>query len=231
MVLNFFVLALAVVAGVSAALSSDSNSTLVQTDTWAKSDSAASGNWFSVASSYTASRLIAASSVKGPKSTGIYISADRAVTWTNLFISGCGYDEQWNSVAISSDGYIMYAVQQDLGLFSSTNQGSSWTRTIVDPALTYANYNSVSCSSTGSVVATTFMGGYIYVSNDFGRTFAPAKTLGFNSWYFVSVSPSGNSLTAGADFLYTSMNSGYSWSRNSAPNQAWTAVAYSSGMP
>jgi len=228
MVFNFVLLALAVVVGVSAALSSDSNSTSAPTDTWVQSESAASGNWFSVASSSTASRLVAASSVKGPNASGIYMSSDRAVTWTNVFIQGSGLNEQWNSVAISSDGYNVFAVQQNLGLFVST-QGTYWERTIVDSSLTYANYNSVSCSSTGSVVATTFMGGYIYVSSDYGRSFTPAKTLGFNSWYFVSVSANGLYMTAGADFLYTSMNSGYSWSRNSAPNRAWTAVAYSSG--
>lgn len=207
--------------GLSSVLSS-SNST------WVQSKTAPSGNWFGVASCSTGTHLIAASSVKGNMASGIYLSSDGAVTWTNVFVSGSGYNEQWNDVASSSDGYILYAIQQDMGLFASTNIGASWTRTIIDPTLSYANYNRVSCSSTGATVAVSLMGGYIYVSSDFGRSFTASQSLGTNSFYFVSVSSNGFYLTAGASWLYTSMNGGMTWSQNPAPNLAWTDVAYSS---
>jgi len=161
--------------------------------------------------------------------TGIYLSSDGAVTWKNVFINGCGASEQWNDVASSADGYNLYALQQNLGLYASTNQGNSWTRYIIDPSLSYANYNRVSCSSTGATVAVSLMGGYIYVSNNFGYTFTAATALGTNSFYFVSVSPDGFYMTAGASWLYTSMNGGVTWSQNRAPGLAWTDVAYSTG--
>ena len=162
-------------------------------------------------------------------STGIYLSHDGAATWKNVFINGCGAYEQWNDVASSADGSMVYALQQDLGLYASSNQGAYWTRYIIDPTLTYASYNRVSCSSSGGTVAVSLMGGYIYLSNNFGYTFTPAKTLGLNSFYFVSVSADGNAMTAGASWLYTSMNGGATWIQNRAPSLSWTDVAYSPG--
>ena len=209
-------------AVLSAAFASDNS-------TWVQSKGVPSGNWLGVASSSSGTHLIASSTTAGSMATGIYLSTDGAVTWKNVFISGCGAYEQWNDVASSADGYTLYALQQDMGLYVSTNQGASWARNPVDPTLTYANYNRVSCSSTGGTVAVSLMGGYIYVSNNFGYTFTAAKSLGLNSFYFVSVSADGFSMTAGASWLYTSMNGGATWSQNRAPSLAWTDVAYSTG--
>lgn len=209
-------------AGLSAAFASDNS-------TWVQSTDVPAGNWLGVASSSNGKYLIASSTTAGTKSTGIYVSLDGAATWKNVFINGCGAYEQWNDVASSADGYMLYALQQDLGLYASSNQGASWTRYVVDPTLTYANYNRVSCSSSGATVAVSLMGGYIYVSNNFGYTFTAAKSLGLNSFYFVSVSADGFSMTAGASWLYTSMNGGATWTQNRAPSLAWTDVAYSIG--
>ncbi len=206
----------------------ETNQTTIES-AWTVSSNAPTGSWNGLASDSSGTKLIAATSVHGPQVSGIYLSTDAAVTWTNVFISGSGMNEQWLAVASSSDAYTLYAIQQSFGIFYSMNAGKSWTRTIIDSSLYNAYFNSVSCSSNGGSVAVTVSGGSIYVSNNSGYSFTKVTSAGFDSWMFVSMSPSGAYLTAGASSLFTSTNGGYSFAKNYAPSQNWYSVAYSAG--
>jgi len=216
-----------ILASVSASSPPELNGT---SSTWTASKGAASGSWNGLASDNSGKKLIAASAVKGDGFSGIYLSSDGARTWKNIFINGMGSDEAWTAVASNSDGYSLYALQVSLGIYASTNGGQSWSRAVIDSSLYSPYYNSVSCSSSGAVVAVSISYGYLYVSNNFAYTFNKVTASGTQSWMFVSVSPSGSSISAGSHDLYTSSNSGYSFQKNpSVPAQNWWTVAYSQG--
>jgi hypothetical protein len=184
-----------------------------------------SRSWESVASSADGSKLIA-----GAGSSRIYTSPDGGVTWvTNNSPIG-----SWNGVCISTDGTKAAAVNAGVvagQIYTSTDSGVNWT-----PRASAQLWSSITSSSDGTHLAATSNGsgngGQISVSTDSGVSWNPYGIT--TNWNSVACSADGTKLIAAAagnhsqgGFLYTSSNSGVTWTPHPEAAQNWTAVASS----
>ena len=199
--------------------------------------------WNSVASSADGTKLVAVS-----KLDAIITSTNAGATWT----TNSAPTEAWTSVASSADGTNLVAVAGvdaygAVGTISaiciSTNGGTTWT-----PTLAPSNYwVSVASSADGTkLVAATWADaayenpGIIYVSTNSGGTWTPTMAP-TNAWSCVASSADGCKMAAtcfpgaainpalrtSAGGIYTSTNSGLTWTSNNVPNFGWQAIASS----
>jgi photosystem II stability/assembly factor-like uncharacterized protein len=197
--------------------------------------------WTSVASSSDGSKLVA---VGGGY---IHTSTDSGATWNKR--GTWGY---WTSVASSWDGSKLVAVNNGYGtndeghgsVFLSTDSGVSWKQ----GNSSWGNWISVASSADGSkLVASEKEGNQgnpsIHTSTDSGVSWTqqfsiqrssmqPSYSGGFSgAWLSVASSANGTRLVAVGNNgpIYTSANSGVSWTEYSAGNsyKNWTAVASS----
>ncbi len=89
----------------------------------------------------------------------------------------------------------------------------------------------LSASSTGQYVACANTSGDVFVSSDYGATWADQTTLGSNNWFAAGVSETGQYMAVGArgGFLYLSNNYGATWNQVSTlGSQLWYSAAVSS---
>jgi photosystem II stability/assembly factor-like uncharacterized protein len=190
--------------------------------------------WLSVASSADGTKLVAVSD--GP----IYVSTNSGTSWTLTSAP----NEYWGSVASSADGNKLVAVAP-LGMggngpaviYTSTNSGTTWIQqTNTDIAFPF--WISVASSADGTRLVV--VGGHrIYYSTNSGTTWAQTGThLGPSSLLspsrVIASSADGNKWVAGftrtdngPSPIYTSTNSGDSWTLTSAPSNSWLSVAMS----
>lgn len=152
-------------------------------------------------------------------------------------------NNDWYSLACSSDGTKLVALGQQPGLiYASTNSGSTWFFT----GAPSNNWTCVASSADGAkLVATTASiystghggahGGPIYTSSDSGLTWQ-ATTAPSNQWSSVASSADGSTLVAAAVYnnfnterglIFVSSNSGAGWTATSAPTNFWYSVACS----
>lgn len=132
----------------------------------------------------------------------------------------------WVSVASSSDGVKLVAVEYNGYLYTSTDSGATWTaRTAAGSKL----WTAVTSSSDGvkivGVAGNFGTGAQIRVSTDSGSTWNDRG--GYNEWYAVIASADGTKLVAvgyvsdgmggGDTYGFTSSNSGTSWTQNASP--------------
>jgi hypothetical protein len=92
------------------------------------------------------------------------------------------------------------------------------------------SWYSIAMSSSGQYMAATADGGRIYISSNFGSTFATA-TAPSNTWNSIAMSSSGQYMAAAASGvgIYVSSNYGTDWTITSAPsNLLWKSIAMSS---
>jgi len=182
--------------------------------------------WFSIASSADGTKL-AALAVNMLFGT-IYTSTNSGTTWTsnNVPITSC------KAVALSADGTQLVVV--GMGICVSTNSGSSWTLT--NSSLLGAS--AVASSADGTRLA-AIVGSLIYISTNSGIAWAGTSAPATN-WISIASSADGSRLVAVAGGshsiqppivvngpIYTSTNSGMTWTFNSVPVQYWTSVASS----
>ena len=214
--------------------------------TWSPT-SAPSKIWSAVASSADGTQWVAAAHDPTTAINSlIYTSGDSGVTWTETSAL-----RGWVvSFASSADGTRLLAVAElswdgsfvgDSKIYNSLDSGSTWLQTSVPSNIWSAVASSADgakwvavASAHGSAAGT----GRIYTSSDSGanwtRTSAPS-----NNWSAVASASDGVKLvavaTTGGNFnneggdglIYTSTNSGASWTPTTAPTQYWTAVASS----
>lgn len=149
----------------------------------------------------------------------------------------------WNSVASSADGSKLAAAVKGGPIYTSTNSGATWTQTSVPNT----NWSSVASSADGTkLVAAVAVfngsqyeaGGPIYVSADSGATWTATSAPNTN-WSSIASSADGSKLIAAAGgaivyvfsapsgSIYSSLDSGATWTATSAPNDDWTSVASS----
>jgi len=161
----------------------------------------------------------------------------------------------WKALASSADGTRLVAAAKTAEYFSlppapiyiSTNAGATWTQT----GAPSNNWASVACSADGIklvAVASSFGppagpgDGLIYTSPDLGTTWTPTSAPS-NTWSAVASSADGarlvavaapqrvwdgtNSDSVGDGTIYSSPDSGASWTQTSAPTNYWTSVASS----
>jgi hypothetical protein len=196
--------------------------------------------WQSIASSSDGTKLVAVSNA-GTKS--ICTSTNSGVTWTKTSAPPA----TWSSVASSSDGTKLVAVINatagtNTGIWRSSDSGATWTQSTGPYAAPHAEWSSVASSSDGTKLVavinatTTGTNVGIWRSNDSGVTWT--KSTGTNSapaayWSSVASSEDGTKLVAvsnyiGIKVIYTSTNSGVTWTKTSAPPATWSSVASSS---
>jgi hypothetical protein len=184
--------------------------------------------WRSVTCSSDGTRLIAAGD------DGIYGSLDAGLTWLFLNPAASG------SVACSTDGTRIIASSSG-AVLTSPDSGATWRQHALTPDAQYC----VASSADGTkLIAVGYAGifGSIYLSADSGDTWTtPAALTNFwlgSSWSAVASSAGGTKLAIAAEAtigdgsflpgpIYTSTNSGVSWTLSGAPSNVWYSLASS----
>ncbi|MDB6026434.1 MAG: hypothetical protein JWM68_2657, partial [Verrucomicrobiales bacterium] len=167
-----------------------------------------------VASSADGTKLVAALSY-----SELYTSGDSGVTWTrNMQVP---QDVYWNAVASSADGTRLVALTDQV--YTSANSGVTWTAQTGSPS----GYCVASSADGAKLVMGT--GTSIYTSTSAGATWTVRNTgVPNTSWASVASSSDGTKLVAAPSSgkLYTSANSGVSWTAHDAI-RSWESVASS----
>jgi hypothetical protein len=192
--------------------------------TWTRT-SAPTNSWSAVASSADGTKLVA---VAAPYYDGnnylgegaIYRSLDSGVTWTPTSAPS----NRWSAVASSAEGTKLVATStydaSDL-IYVSTNSGATWTATRAPRE----SWTAVASSADGYRVVAAGLGKPICTmpySGPWRWADAPTK-----DWGSVASSADGTKLVAVADQIYTSANSGATWTATTAPSNNWSTVASS----
>jgi hypothetical protein len=133
-----------------------------------------------------------------------------------------------NSLAGSADGTTLVTANQNGAVAVSTNWGATWTPTGIS-AMT------VACSSNGMklISAGYPSGGSIYTSTNWGASWIQRTNAPVTFWQSVASSSDGTKLVAanqnGAynSFIYTSTDSGVTWTAPGWPWDSWQSVACS----
>ena len=146
-----------------------------------------------------------------------------AGTW-----SAKGYTDDWNAVAMSSDGKIQTAVTQNDDIYGSTNFGITWALlvTATEP------FSAVAMSSDGKIQTAVVTDNTIYVSTSSGVTWSQEDSIRY--WKAVAMSSDGKIQTAvdtggpaGWGYIYLSTDYGDNWATTTATG-TWSSVALSS---
>lgn len=154
-----------------------------------------------------------------------------AVTWTETQPAG-DVNKFWDAGAVSEDGDTMVAITQNTAVYLSTNAGSTWEEVKPRGLSSATQWQTTAISSNGQVIAVAGQNG-MYISTDQGDSWTAALTgVGANNFTSVSMSPSGQYLIAGSygGRLYTSSNSGSSWTERQPAgnaNKSWQTVGIS----
>lgn len=199
--------------------------------TWTRQPGAGTRNWAAVASSSDGTRLVAA-----VDSGYIYTSTDSGATWTEQ--TGAG-SQNWASVACSSDGTRIIAAanagyyQSGSYVCTSTDSGATWTQ---HTNLGGLSWTAVASSSDGTRLF-ALDDTDAYVSTDSGTTWEqhnignPPEPGWSSDGTTVACSSDGTRLVAANSFLgfiYTSADSGVTWTQQVSPGQASYGYAASS---
>jgi hypothetical protein len=136
----------------------------------------------------------------------------------------------WAGIASSADGSRMAACLGSGGQINlSSNSGASW----VNSGSPSANWSSVASSADGSKLVAGVNGGLLYTNGNFGMG-AWGSKLSSQSWVSVASSSDGTKLIAAAygtsgtgPGIYTSTNSGATWSQVESGVYYCSAVACS----
>jgi uncharacterized repeat protein (TIGR02543 family) len=155
----------------------------------------------------------------------IFISSDLGVTWEESTGAGSG---SWLSVAISSDGMKISAVDSGGYIYTSVDSGETWEeRTSAGSRM----WSSISSSSDGSHLAAVVDGGYVYTSADGGATWSVHMNDSYRNWRSIASSDDGSILAAVNEFglIYISDDGGVSWAgQTEAGYRRWCSVTISS---
>ncbi len=201
--------------------------------TWAQTSAPTNYGWNSVASSADGSKLTAVS-YNGP----ICVSTNLGTNWTLANAP----NEYWGSVASSADGTKLAAVapvgvngNDPAVIYTSTDSGTTWIQQT--NADVHPSWVSVASSADGTKLVV--VGIRIYYSTNSGTTWTQTRTsLGpfglISPSQIVASSADGNKWVVGFTGgvgspcpIYTSTNSGDSWTLTSAPSNEWVYVAMS----
>ena len=184
-------------------------------------------NWFPVAISADGNTLIATSD-----SGSIYVSRNSGASWTTATNAP---SVSWVCVSISADGSKMVAGIDGGTIYTSEDYGLTWKPTKAPDNF----WESIACSADGTKLAAAAFSdglnnqapGQIHLSQNSGVTWkTPHHSKKYHQfWLAIASSSDGSKLVAvnAGGSIYTSKNSGNTWSLTSAPNASWFSVASS----
>jgi photosystem II stability/assembly factor-like uncharacterized protein len=158
-------------------------------------------------------------------SGAIYSSTDSGATWTHQSSLAYGFFHTPVSLAFSADGKKLVALLSPSPVFISTNLGLTWTTN--GPV---ANWTCVACSADCNKLMATASDA-VWRSADGGTnwsSFLPGFSNG--DWQAVAMSADGTKVAVTAQSIhamYTSLDSGATWSSNYVNGQYWNAIASS----
>ncbi len=136
----------------------------------------------------------------------IWTNGDSGLSWIQATNSGA---RGWQSIASSSNGTKLAAVQAYANIHTSTDRGASWTSRALNRA-----WVSIASSSDGTMLAAVVNGGGIWMSSNSGATWTLVNPGGaIRNWESIASSSDGTKLAAVVNpgFIYTSDDSGTSW--------------------
>jgi hypothetical protein len=120
----------------------------------------------------------------------------------------------WQAVASSADGTKLVAVVNGGPIYTSADSGASWSITTAPTT----NWTSVASSADGIKLVAGVCNGGIYASADTGATWT-ATSAPLGCWQALASSADGTKLVAAGYNVYTSINSGTTWTwLTNAPN-------------
>lgn len=213
----------AVVAGGYIYTSADSGAT------WTQQTASGTRGWRWIASSSDGAKLAAV--VAGGY---IYTSADSGATWTQRTSVGI---KSWTWIASSSDGVNLSAVANGDYVYTSADSGATWVQ---QTASGIKSWNAIASSTDGVNLITTANNDYVYTSADSGTTWTQqvnSAYYGLSSVSYDGIASSSDGVklvgcsTEGYGFIYTSADTGVSWSaRYAAGPYFYEALAGSSDL-
>lgn len=154
------------------------------------------------------------------------VSADSVWEWSEQ--TGSGLKRWWYSIASSSDGTKVVAVNSGGYIYTSGDSGVTWfERTDAGTK----NWQSVTSSSDGTKLAAAVSGGYIYTSVDSGEHWTEQAESGSRNWQNIASSADGKKIVGVVDnegYIYTSSDSGVHWTEQTKSGiRDWEGVAIS----
>jgi len=152
----------------------------------------------------------------------LYTSANSGVTWTQ---QNNANSTNWVSIASSSDGTKLVAVNKGQYIYTSTNSGVNWTQRMTD---TNRNWIFVASNSDGTKLAAVVQNGGLYTSTDSGATWTLQSNASSRNWSSVASNADGTKLAAVVfgGYIYISTDSGVTWvEQTSAGTENWFSIA------
>jgi len=136
--------------------------------------------------------------------------------------------QNWSSVASSSNGTKLVALDYNGRVHISIDSGASWTSNATEPSRLW---NAVASSADGSKLVAGVDGGSIYTSTDGGATWMERATDADRRWNSLASSADGSKLVAvnvsvGGGEIYTSTDGGVNWTLRDSGHR-WYSVASS----
>ena len=187
-------------------------------NTWSTT-TVASNYWESICCSADGKYLAAAANSDNLNNTvpgQIHLSQDWGLHWHTPSDPGSNYWHFWLSIASSSDGSKLVAVNAEGTIYTSLDFGDTWTLT----GAPGENWFSVASSTNGNNLVAVANNGPIYTSTNSGVSWNEAANAPVAGWASVASSSDGMKLAAvqwgGA--LYTSEDCGNNWIENNFPN-------------
>lgn len=162
--------------------------------------SAPSNYWRYVASSADGGKILAAAD---SSSIPNYVSTDSGASWVPTSLAT---NQAW-VVATSADGTRMVAAYYGVGpdlpghVFTSTNSGGTWESN----QWVSSHFESVALSADGNIIVLAGLDPVVFVSTDFGLTWATNALPGGGAYFTIASSADGGKLIAGA--LFSDVNS------------------------
>ncbi len=123
----------------------------------------------------------------------VYVSTNGGSTWTPNTSFGT---KNYRGLSASADGSVLFAAAVGLNRPAlSTDTGSSWTT--VSSIGTTGDWWHTAASINGNKLVTAQSGGYIFVSQDRGATWAVETIPGVAAWEGLAITPDGKTIFAG----------------------------------